>query len=164
MPQTVSEYLRDLELDLIELSSAERDDVLDEVYQLVLEMRKAGLRERDIIKKLGPTKKVAKDYLRKYGKGGVLNRIAEHLSPAPAVRKTHGAGVKEYYLRFYKSGKYKVNQQDLSRYGSWEIVEADIFLLKSTWSELEIVRDLENRYGLINSEYELVNPRTKESF
>ncbi|MBE6122857.1 MAG: DUF1700 domain-containing protein [Solobacterium sp.] len=164
MPQTVSEYLRDLELDLIELSSAERDDVLDEVYQLVLEMRKAGLRERDIIKRLGPTKKVAKEYLRKYGKGGILNRITERLTPAPAVRKTHGARVKEYYLRFYKSGKYKVNQQELSRYGTWEIAEADIFLLRSDWTELEIVRDLENRFGLTTSEYELVNPRTKESF
>ena len=164
MPQTVSEYLRDLELDLIELTGPERDDVLDEVYQLVLEMRKAGLREREIIRKLGPTKKVAKEYLRKYGKGGVLNRIAEKFSPVPDMRKTARTAAKEYYLRFYKSGKYKVNQQDLSRYGSWEIVEADIFLLKSTWTELEIVRDLENRFGLINSEYELVNPRTKESF
>ena len=72
MTQSIAEYLGELEIALIELQTPEREDALDDVYALISEMRDAGDSDRMIIRKLGPIKKVARDYLRKYGKGSSL--------------------------------------------------------------------------------------------
>lgn len=166
MAETIADYLGELEIALIELRGPERENALDDVYALITEMREAGDSDRMIIRKLGPVKRLARDYLRKYGKGSSLSRITENFgslltsSPKPAapVQKQY-----EYYLRFYDRGKFKVGLQDLKPLGRLETYDADIYRLYSPMSEYEIVRYLQ-RLGLNDREYELVNPRTGESF
>lgn len=164
MSQTVVDYLGELEVALIELKASDREDVLDDVYGLITDMRAAGKSDSMIIRQLGPVKKVARDYLRKYGKGSTLSRITESLSSKRvAVTAAPAAKKQEYYLRFYDGGTYKISLQDIKPLGDLEIYAADVYRLYSSMSELEIVRFLQ-RLGLNDREYELVNPRTGESF
>ncbi|HAE16074.1 MAG: hypothetical protein IKF00_10910 [Solobacterium sp.] len=166
MTQSIAEYLGELEIALIELQTPEREDALDDVYALISEMRDAGDSDRMIIRKLGPVKKVARDYLRKYGKGSSLSRITENFGSFLTQSQVRSAPVQkqfEYYLRFYDGGKYKIGLQDLRPLGKLEVYDADIYRLYSPMSEYEIVRFLQ-RLGLNDREYELVNPRTGESF
>lgn len=166
MAETIADYLGELEIALIELKASEREDALDDVYALITEMREAGDSDRMIVRKLGPVKRLARDYLRKYGKGSSLSKITENFGSFLTQSNVKSAPVQkqyEYYLRFYDRGKFKVGLQDLRPLGKLETYDADIYRLYSPMSEYEIVRFLQ-RLGLNDREYELVNPRTGESF
>ena len=156
----LNDYLGELEVALIELPAARRDACVREVRQIAMEMERAGKRDKDIIRELGPVKKLAREYLRKNGRGNVLDRLSEGVSSALGNSHARARKKTEYYLKFYNKGLYRISQNDLSGIGTWEIIGEDAYRIMSDLRDEDILAYLEQRHRLSREDFELINGET----
>ncbi len=156
----LNDYLGELEIALIELPAAKRDACVREVRRIAMEMERAGKREKDIIRELGPVKRLAREYLRKNGRGNVFDRLSESVSSALGNAAPRAAKKTEYYLKFYNKGLYRISQRDLNGIGTWEIIGEDAYRIMSELGDEDILLYLEGRFRLSRDDFELINAET----
>ncbi len=161
MAMSIDEYIGDFEVALIELTPVQRDASVRELKSVIRDMEHMGMNSREIIRELGPVKRLARDYLRKYGSQTVLERVSEGIGQVLGnTPRRRAAKETEYYIRFYNRGLFRISQRDLDEIGRWSIIGQDAYRIFSVKSDLEIVAWLETKNGLTDRDYELINAET----